>query len=90
MDVEIIGFVAALLTTSAFVPQVIKVWKSKSSNGVSLSMYLVLLLGVSLWGVYGYLIDSMSIIIANTVTGFLQLIILVLILKNKNKNKNKN
>ena len=90
MDVEIIGFVAALLTTSAFVPQVIKVWKSKSSNGVSLSMYLVLLVGVSLWGVYGYLIDSMSIIIANTVTGFLQLIILVLILKNKNKNKNKN
>ena len=85
MDVEIIGFVAALLTTSAFVPQVIKVWKSKSSNGVSLSMYLVLLVGVSLWGVYGYLIDSMSIIIANTVTGFLQLIILVLSLKNKNK-----
>ena len=85
MDVEIIGFVAALLTTSAFVPQVIKVWKSKSSKRVSVSMYLVLLLGVSLWGVYGYLIDSMSIMIANTVTGFLQLIILVLILKNKNK-----
>ena len=85
MDVEIIGFVAALLTTSAFVPQVIKVWKSKSSKGVSVSMYLVLLLGVSLWGVYGYLIDSMSIMIANMVTGFLQLIILVLILKNKNK-----
>ena len=85
MDVEIIGFVAALLTTYAFVPQVIKVWKSKSSKGISVSMYLVLLVGVSLWGVYGYLIDSMSIIIANTVTGFLQLIILVLSLKNKNK-----
>ena len=85
MDVEIIGFVAALLTTSAFVPQVIKVWKSKSSKGVSVSMYLVLLLGVSLWGVYGYLIDSMSIMTANMVTGFLQLIILVLILKNKDK-----
>ena len=85
MDVEIIGFVAALLTTSAFVPQVIKVWKSKSSKGVSVSMYLVLLVGVFPRGVYGYLIDSMSIIIANTVTGFLQLIILVLSLKNKNK-----
>ena len=85
MDVEIIGFVAALLTTSAFVPQVVKVWKSKSSKGVSVSMYLVLLLGVSLWGVYGYLIDSMSIMIANTVTGLLQLMILILILMNKNK-----
>tara|TARA_B110000037_G_scaffold176046_1_gene200860 strand:- start:560 stop:820 length:261 start_codon:yes stop_codon:yes gene_type:complete len=85
MDVEIIGFVAALLTTSAFVPQVIKVWKSKYSNGVSVSMYLILLLGVFLWGVYGYLIGSMSIMIANTVTGLLQLMILILILKNKNK-----
>ena len=85
MDVEIIGFVAALLTTYAFVPQVVKVWKSKSSMGVSVSMYLVLLLGVFLWGVYGYLIDSMSIMIANTVTGLLQLMILILILKNKNK-----
>ena len=83
MNVEIIGFVAALLTTSAFVPQVVKVWKSKSSKGVSVSMYLVLLLGVFLWGVYGYLIDSMSIMIANTVTGLLQLMILILILMNK-------
>jgi len=85
MDVEIIGFVAALLTTFAFVPQVVKVWKSKSSKGVSVSMYLVLLLGVFLWGVYGYLIDSMSIMIANTVTGLLQVMILILILMNKNK-----
>ena len=85
MDVEIIGFVAALLTTSAFVPQVIKVWKLKYSNGVSVSMYLILLLGVFLWGVYGYLIGSMSIMIANTVTGLLQLMILILILTNKNK-----
>ena len=85
MDVEIIGFVAALLTTYAFVPQVVKVWKSKSSKGVSVSMYLVLLLGVFLWGVYGYLIDSMSIMIANTVTGLLQVMILILILMNKNK-----
>lgn len=85
MDVEIIGFVAALLTTSAFVPQVVKVWKSKSSKGVSVSMYLVLLLGVFLWGVYGYLIESMSIMIANTVTGLLQLMILILILMNKRK-----
>ena len=85
MNVEIIGFVAALLTTSAFVPQVVKVWKSKSSKGVSVSMYLVLLLGVFLWGVYGYLIDSTSIMIANTVTGLLQLMILILILMNKKK-----
>ena len=86
MDVEIIGFIAAILTTSAFVPQVLKVWKSKSTMGVSVSMYLVMLLGVFLWGVYGYIIESMSIMIANTVTGFLQLMILVLIF-NKQKQR---
>ena len=58
MDAEIIGFLAAILTTSAFVPQVIKVWKSKSSKGVSVTMYLVMLSGVILWGTYGYLIGK--------------------------------
>ena len=90
MDVEIIGFIAAILTTSAFVPQVLKVWKSKSTMGVSVSMYLVMLLGVFLWGVYGYIIESMSIMIANTVTGFLQLMILVLIFKKQKQRLNFN
>ncbi len=90
MDVEIIGFIAAILTTSAFVPQVLKVWKSKSTMGVSVSMYLVMLLGVFLWGVYGYIIESMSIMIANTVTGFLQLMILVLIFKQQKQRLNFN
>jgi MtN3 and saliva related transmembrane protein len=85
MDVEIIGFLAAILTTSAFVPQVIKVWKSKSSKGVSMTMYLVMLSGVTLWGTYGYLIGSSSIVVANVVTAFLQILILFLIFKNKNR-----
>ena len=85
MDAEIIGFLAAILTTSAFVPQVIKVWKSKSSKGVSVTMYLVMLSGVILWGTYGYLIGSVSVLAANVVTAFLQILILFLIFKNKNR-----
>lgn len=85
MDAEIIGFLAAILTTSAFVPQVIKVWKSKSSKGVSVTMYLVMLSGVILWGTYGYLIGSISVLAANVVTAFLQILILFLIFKNKNR-----
>lgn len=84
MNYEIIGFIAAILTTSSFLPQLIKVWKTKSSKGVSTLMYFVMLSGVILWGVYGYLIGSKSVLIANIVAGLLQIVILILIFKNKN------
>ena len=84
MNYEIIGFIAAILTTSSFLPQLIKVWKTKSSKGVSSLMYFVMLSGVILWGVYGYLIESKSVLIANIVAGLLQIVILILIFKNKN------
>ena len=89
MNYEIIGFIAAILTTSSFLPQLIKVWKTKSSKGVSTLMYFVMLLGVILWGVYGYLIESKSVLIANIVAGLLQIVILILIFKNK-KNESTN
>ena len=79
MNYEIIGFIAAILTTSSFLPQLIKVWKTKSSKGVSTLMYFVMLSGVILWGVYGYLIESKSVLIANIVAGLLQIVILILI-----------
>ena len=84
MNYEIIGFIAAILTTSSFLPQLIKVWKTKSSKGVSILMYFEMLSGVILWGVYGYLIESKSVLIANIVAGLLQIVILILIFKNKN------
>jgi MtN3 and saliva related transmembrane protein len=84
MNYEIIGFIAAILTTSSFLPQLIKVWKTRSSKGVSTLMYFVMLSGVILWGVYGYLIESKSVLIANIVAGLLQIVILILIFKNKN------
>tara|TARA_B100000780_G_C21106899_1_gene447055 strand:- start:214 stop:483 length:270 start_codon:yes stop_codon:yes gene_type:complete len=83
MNYEIIGFIAAILTTSSFLPQLMKVWKSKSSKGVSTSMYFVMLSGVILWGAYGYLIESKSVLIANIFAGLLQIVILILIFKNK-------
>ena len=83
MNYEIIGFIAAILTTSSFIPQLVKVWKSKSSKGVSVSMYLVMLSGVILWGVYGYLIGSKPVLIANAITALLQGAILFMILNNR-------
>ncbi len=65
---EIIGLVAAALTTSAFIPQVYKVYKEKNAAGISLTMYLFFFVGLCLWSLYGYLIGSISILIANGIT----------------------
>lgn len=79
---EIIGIIAAILTTSGFIPQVYKIYKEKNAKGVSLTMYLILFIGVLLWLVYGILIGSLSIIIANSVTALLQLCVIIYKLKN--------
>ncbi len=70
-NIEIIGLIAATLTTASFVPQVYKIWNTKEVENISLSMYLVMLTGVFLWLTYGVLIDSISIILANIVTAIL-------------------
>ena len=79
---EIVGLSAAFLTTSAFIPQVYKIYKEKNAAGISLTMYIILFTGVILWLIYGILISSLSIIIANGVTALLQLSIIIFKLKN--------
>ena len=80
---EIIGLAAATLTTAAFVPQVYKTWKTKSVDELSLTMYLVFFIGIVLWLIYGIYIDSFSIILANTITGLLVLLLIYFKLKYK-------
>lgn len=82
-QIEIIGLTAACLTTASFLPQVYKIWKYKTSNGVSLSMYLFMFLGVVLWFFYGLLIGSISVMLANLIAAILQLIIIYFKLKLK-------
>jgi MtN3 and saliva related transmembrane protein len=69
MDIiEIIGFVAAFLTTAAFLPQVYKTWKTKDVSALSLPMLLMFFTGVFIWLVYGFYKDSPSMIVANGIT----------------------
>ncbi len=75
---DLIGFVAAVLTTSAFVPQAWMTWKTRSAHGVSLGMYVVFVLGVALWLWYGINLGSLPIIAANAVTLSLATFILVM------------
>lgn len=65
---EIIGFLAATLTTVAFFPQVIKVYKTKDTQSISLSMYIVFSIGILLWLIYGIYLRSLPMILANAIT----------------------
>ena len=75
--ITLLGLVAGMLTTAAFLPQVVKSWKSKSTKDVSLGMFLVLCIGIVLWLIYGFLTDDIPLIAANGVTLFLAGTILV-------------
>lgn len=63
-----IGSVAATLTTTAFIPQVWKVWCTRHTHDISLGMYAIFTGGVALWLIYGLLLGSWPIIIANGIT----------------------
>ena len=81
LNIEIIGMFAAILTTLAFVPQVLKVIKLKKTEDLSLSTYIIFTVGVGLWLVYGFLKNSISMILGNGITLILSVIILIYILK---------
>jgi len=66
--IEIIGFVAAILTTAAFLPQVYKTWVTKDVSALSLPMLIMFFVGITLWLVYGVFINSPSMIAANAIT----------------------
>lgn len=78
---ELIGYAAAVLTTSSFVPQAVHTFKTKDVRGISLTMYSIFVVGISLWLVYGLLLDAWPIVIANTVTLTLAVAILAMKLK---------
>ena len=82
MDVNTLGYVAACLTTLAFVPQVVKTVKTKSTDDISLVMFLMFNFGIVLWLIYGIILENKPIILANLVTGSLALIILGYKVKN--------
>lgn len=65
---DILGFAAATLTTAAFVPQAVKVYKSRKTEDLSLGLFAMLFVGVFLWLIYGLLISSAPVIAANAVT----------------------
>ena len=68
LDIDHLGFAAAVCTTSAFVPQVLLVWRQRGAPGVSTGMYLMFIAGVAMWLLYGLALHSWPVVIANAFT----------------------
>ncbi len=78
---DITGAVAAILTTVSFVPQAVRIIKTRHTHDISLPMYALFSIGILLWLIYGILIGDAPIIAANIVTLALSLTILILKLR---------
>ena len=76
-DTNLVGFLAGFCTTIAFIPQVIKVWKTKSTKDISLIMFVTFTFGVLCWTIYGLSISNLPMIIANAITLVLASLILI-------------
>lgn len=79
--IEAIGIVAGVLTTSAFIPQAIKTWRTRSARDFSVALLVLLVVGNSLWLTYGALKGSMGLVAANIVTVPLTMFILLVKLR---------
>jgi MtN3 and saliva related transmembrane protein len=78
---DLIGYIAACLTTLSFLPQALHTFRTRDVRGISLGMYTLFTSGVALWLVYGLLLAAWPIVVANAVTLVLALAILVMKLR---------
>ena len=76
LPVALVGYVAATLTTLSFFPQAIKTVRSGDTRGISLPMYLLLTVGIALWGLYGLITRDGPLIVANAITLMPALVVL--------------
>jgi len=76
-SITIIGLIAAAFTTISLFPQLIKVWKTKSTKDISTGMFSLFCCGVFLWFIYGVYVNDLPIMIANSLAFIQALIILI-------------
>ena len=83
MDATIIGLIAAFCTSLSFVPQAVKVIKTNDTESLSLTMYSLFSFGILMWLIYGILLKDIPMLIANTITLVLALIILIMKIRHR-------
>jgi MtN3 and saliva related transmembrane protein len=80
-SIDMVGALAAILTTAAFIPQAIKTIRTRDTSGLSLSMYVLLLAGVTLWMVYGIILGSWPLILSNAIVLVPQSLVMAILLR---------
>ena len=80
---EVIGLIAAFITTASFLPQVYKTYKTKDTSGLSLTMYVTFFIGIVLWLIYGIYLESLPMILANSITAVSSFFLVIMKLKYK-------
>ena len=80
---EVIGLIAACITTASFLPQVYKTYKTKDTSGLSLTMHFTFFIGIVLWLLYGIHLNSLPMILANSITAVSSLFLVIMKLKYK-------
>lgn len=85
---EVFGFAAATLSTIAFLPQVVKTWKTRSAKDVSYALLLTFSTGCLCWVIYGYQVEAKPVMIANAFTLTLNLTILTMKIVFENNSDN--
>ncbi len=86
-SIQILGIVSGTLTTLAFFPQAYKIIKTKQTKDISLLMYSILITGISLWIVYGFMRQDLPVILANCITLIPSGVILGMKIKNRKTDK---
>ena len=80
-SIDLVGALAAILTTAAFIPQAIKTIRTRDTSGLSLTMYVLLLAGVTLWMVYGIILGSWPLILSNAIVLVPQSLVMAILLR---------
>lgn len=86
---ELFGYLGGALTTIAFVPQAYKVYKTRQTKDLSLAMFIIFSIGVFCWFIYGVYLQSIPMILANSITICLSLYILIVKIKNYKEDNSK-
>jgi MtN3 and saliva related transmembrane protein len=83
--VDLLGLAAATLTTGCFVPQVVRLWRTRNAEGISLVTFAAFSAGVALWLGYGLILGALPIILSNAITLVLAIAIIVLTVRFRRK-----
>lgn len=78
IQAEWVGYAAGIFTTLAYIPQLIKVLREKHTTSISLGMYVLIACGIALWFIYGLMLESPSLLLANGITFVMAVFILIM------------